>query len=200
LYHFICGGIVNIKKGGLMKTYFLLSLLMLISAGKNAISICTTCLNDNVKNADMPAASAEMMEDTMNKNTIVDIAVADSKFSTLVDALKAADLVSTLSGEKVFTVFAPTNEAFAKIPKGELDALLADKAKLAKVLTYHVVPGKVTASEVVKLADADTVEGRKVTFTVKGGKVFVNNAEVVKADVDAKNGVIHVIDTVLIPE
>jgi len=183
-----------------MKTYFLLSLLMLISAGKNAISICTTCLNDNVKNADMPAASAEMMEDTMNKNTIVDIAVADSKFSTLVDALKAADLVSTLSGEKVFTVFAPTNEAFAKIPKGELDALLADKAKLAKVLTYHVVPGKVTASEVVKLADADTVEGRKVTFTVKGGKVFVNNAEVVKADVDAKNGVIHVIDTVLIPE
>jgi len=147
------------------------------------------------------AGSVPLMEETiMNGKTIVDIAVADPSFSTLVTALKAADLVATLAGTDEFTVFAPTNEAFAKIPKADLDALLADKAKLAKVLTYHVVPGKVTASEVVKLPDAHTVEGSKVTFRVEDGKVYVNNAEVVKADVDAKNGVIHVIDTVLLPE
>lgn len=129
---------------------------------------------------------------------IVDTAVAAGSFKTLAAALQAAGLVDTLKGAGPFTVFAPTDAAFAKIPKADLDALLQDKAKLTKVLTYHVVAGKVMASDVAKLSQAKTVEGQSVTFDTKSG-VKVDGANVVKADVLASNGVIHVIDSVILP-
>ncbi len=129
---------------------------------------------------------------------IVDTAVAAGNFKTLAAALQAAGLIDTLKGKGPFTVFAPTDEAFAKIPKADLDALIADKAKLTKVLTYHVVGGKVMASDVVKLKDAKTVEGQMVMINSSNG-VTINNAKVIKADIATSNGVIHVIDTVLLP-
>jgi uncharacterized surface protein with fasciclin (FAS1) repeats len=132
------------------------------------------------------------------KKDIVETAVAAGTFKTLASALQAAGLVETLKGEGPFTVFAPTDEAFAKIPESDLKALLADKAKLTKVLTYHVVPGKVTAAEVVKLDSAKTVEGQSVKIDASDG-VKVDNANVIKADVMASNGVIHVIDSVILP-
>jgi uncharacterized surface protein with fasciclin (FAS1) repeats len=128
---------------------------------------------------------------------IVDTAVAAGNFKTLVTAVKAAGLVDTLKGKGPFTVFAPTDEAFAKIPKADLDALLKDKAKLTAVLTYHVVPAKVMAKD-VKAGDAPTVNGKAIKITTDKG-VMVNNAKVIKTDVAASNGVIHAIDTVLLP-
>jgi uncharacterized surface protein with fasciclin (FAS1) repeats len=133
-----------------------------------------------------------------DQKDIVDTAVAAGSFKTLAAALQAAGLVETLKGAGPFTVFAPTDEAFAKIPKADLDALIADKAKLTQVLTYHVVSGKVMAADVMKLKGAKTVEGQMVTIDTSNG-VKVNNATVTKADVMASNGVIHVIDTVLLP-
>jgi uncharacterized surface protein with fasciclin (FAS1) repeats len=130
---------------------------------------------------------------------IVDTAVAAGSFNTLATALKAAGLVDTLKGKGPFTVFAPTDDAFKKLPAGTLEKLLADKAQLTKVLTYHVVAGKVMAADVVKLTEAKTVEGSPVKITVKDGKVKVNDANVVKTDIGASNGVIHVIDTVILP-
>ncbi len=130
---------------------------------------------------------------------IVDVAVGAGSFDTLVAAIKAAGLVDTLKGDGPFTVFAPTDEAFAKIPAADLDALLADKEKLTAVLTYHVVPGKVMAADVVKLDSAKTVEGDSVTIVVSDGGVKVDDANVVKTDIVTSNGVIHVIDTVLMP-
>ena len=129
---------------------------------------------------------------------IVDVAAKAGNFNTLVTAVKAAGLVDTLKGPGPFTVFAPTNAAFAKVPKAKLDALLADKAALTKVLTYHVVPGKVMAAD-VKTGKVKTVEGQELTVTTKGG-VMVDNAKVVATDVAASNGVIHAIDTVLMPK
>ncbi len=129
---------------------------------------------------------------------IVDIAASAGDFDTLVAAVKAAGLVETLKGEGPFTVFAPTDAAFAKIPKDKLNALLKDKDALVKVLTYHVVPGKVTASEVMKLSSAKTVEGQSITIDTRDG-VKVDNARVIKTDIMAENGVIHVIDTVIMP-
>ena len=133
---------------------------------------------------------------------IVDTAVAAGSFNTLVAAVKAAGLVETLKGDGPFTVFAPTDEAFAKLPAGTVEALLKDKAKLTRILTYHVVSGNVMAKDVVKLngKSAKTVEGSSVSITVKGGKVMVDNANVVKTDIACSNGVIHVIDTVIIPK
>ena len=134
-----------------------------------------------------------------SQKDIVDTAVAAGTFKTLATALQAAGLVDTLKGKGPFTVFAPTDEAFAKIPKADLDALIADKAKLTKVLTYHVVAGKVMAADVTKLKEAKTVEGQMVKIDTSHG-VMVNNAKVIKADVEASNGVIHVIDTVILPQ
>jgi uncharacterized surface protein with fasciclin (FAS1) repeats len=130
---------------------------------------------------------------------IVDTAVSAGSFNTLAAALKAADLVTTLKGPGPFTVFAPTDAAFAKIPKDQLDALLKDKPKLIAVLTYHVVPGKVLAKD-VKPGMVKTAQGQSLTVKVDGGKVTVNNATVITTDVMADNGVIHVIDTVLMPK
>lgn len=129
---------------------------------------------------------------------IVDTAVSAGNFKTLVTAVQAAGLVDTLKGPGPFTVFAPTDAAFAKIPKADLDALLKDKAALTKVLTYHVVPGKVMAKD-VKPGMVKTVQGSEVTLATTGG-VTVNGAKVVAADVPASNGVIHAIDTVIMPK
>ena len=129
---------------------------------------------------------------------IVDTAVGAGSFKTLATALGAAGLVETLKGKGPFTVFAPTDEAFAKIPKADLDALLKDKAKLTAVLTYHVVAGKVMAAD-VKAGNVKTVQGSELTVSTSMG-VMVNNAKVIKTDIVADNGVIHVIDTVIIPK
>ncbi len=130
---------------------------------------------------------------------IVDTAVAAGSFNTLVTAVKAADLVDTLKGDGPFTVFAPTDEAFAKIPTDKLQALLQDKAALTKVLTYHVVPGKVMAKDVMKIDSAKTVQGQSIKINTLDG-VRIDNAKVVKADIETSNGVIHVIDTVILPK
>ena len=132
------------------------------------------------------------------KIDIVDTAVQAGSFKTLAAALQAAGLVDTLKGEGPFTVFAPTDEAFAKLPAGTVEALLKDIPKLRAILTYHVVAGRVEAKDVVKLSKATTVNGQDVAIDSSDG-VTINNAKVVKADIQAKNGVIHVIDTVLLP-
>ena len=129
---------------------------------------------------------------------IVDTAVAAGNFKTLATALTAAGLVDTLKGPGPFTVFAPTDAAFAKVPKADLDALLKDKAKLTAVLTYHVVPGKVMAKD-VKAGQVKTVQGSMLTISTTGG-VMVDNAKVTATDIAADNGVIHVIDTVIMPK
>lgn len=134
------------------------------------------------------------------KADIVDTAVAAGSFNTLVTAVKAADLVDTLKGAGPFTVFAPNDAAFAKIPAADLQALLKDKAALANVLTYHVVAGKVMASDVVKLTSAKTVQGQELKIAVKEGVVYVDGAKVISTDIETSNGVIHVIDSVVLPK
>ena len=136
-----------------------------------------------------------------SKETIVGIAAGNKDFSTLVAAVKAAGLVDTLNGDGPFTVFAPTNEAFAKLPKGTVEDLLKpeNKAKLTAVLTYHVVPAKVMAAD-VKTGKVKTVQGGELDVKVADGKVTVDGAKVVKTDIVGKNGVIHVIDTVVLPK
>lgn len=134
-----------------------------------------------------------------SKVDIVDTAVGAGSFKTLAAALQAAGLVETLKGTGPFTVFAPTDEAFAKLPAGTVEALLKDIPKLKAILTYHVVAGQVEAKDVVKLTKATTVNGQDVAIGTTGG-VTINNAKVTKADIQAKNGVIHVIDTVLLPQ
>ena len=132
--------------------------------------------------------------------TVVDIAVGSKDHTTLVAAVKAAGLVETLSGNGPFTIFAPTDAAFAKLPAGTLESLLKpeNKAKLAGILTYHVVPGKVMAAD-VKAGKVKTVNGKEATISVPGGKVMIDGATVVATDLTAGNGVIHVIDTVILP-
>ena len=133
---------------------------------------------------------------------IVDTAVGAGQFKTLAAALQAAGLVETLKGQGPFTVFAPTDAAFAQLPAGTVEMLLKpeNKAKLTAILTYHVVAGKVMAADVVKVTSAKTVQGESVAVKVSGGKVMINNANVVTTDIAASNGVIHVIDTVLMPK
>jgi uncharacterized surface protein with fasciclin (FAS1) repeats len=137
-----------------------------------------------------------------SKKDIVDTAVAAGDFKTLAAALQAAGLVDTLKGPGPFTVFAPTDEAFAKLPAGTVEDLLKpeNKQKLISILTYHVVAGKVMAKDVVKLHEAKTVNGQDVKIMVDGGKVMVDNANVIKTDIQCTNGVIHVIDSVLLPQ
>jgi transforming growth factor-beta-induced protein len=136
----------------------------------------------------------------METKSIVETAVAAGQFNTLVTAVKSADLVETLSSPGPFTVFAPTDDAFAKLPEGTVESLLQNKDKLKSILTYHVVSGKVMASDVVNLESAATVNGKQVTIKAEGDTVMVDNAKVVKTDIDCTNGVIHVIDTVILPE
>jgi uncharacterized surface protein with fasciclin (FAS1) repeats len=147
------------------------------------------------------AAPAVVAAQAPAKN-IVETAVAAGSFNTLVAAVKAAGLAETLSGPGPFTVFAPSDAAFAKLPAGTVDALLKDKAKLAAILTYHVVPGKVMAADVLKMKSGNpkTVNGQTVAIVVRDGKVFVDGAQVVTTDIVASNGVIHVIDSVIMPK
>ncbi len=163
------------------KIAFALTALLLTGGFLYTPAVASNC-HDNVRSADL-----------------VDTAIEAGQFKTLVKAVEAAGLVETLKGEGPFTVFAPTDEAFAKLPEGTLEGLLADKGKLSAVLTYHVVPGKVMAEDVVKIKEATTVQGQSLPVDLSGG-VKVGNANVIKADVVATNGVIHVIDSVLIPD
>lgn len=139
---------------------------------------------------------------SMGKKDIVDTAVAAGDFKTLATALQSAGLVDTLKGKGPFTVFAPTDEAFAKLPAGTVEDLLKPEnhEKLVAILTYHVVPGKVMSKDVVKLHEAKTVNGKDVKIMAEGGKVMVDNANVVKTDIACSNGVIHVIDSVILPQ
>ena len=138
----------------------------------------------------------------MNTSDIVDTAIAAGSFTTLVTAVQAADLVDTLKGKGPFTVFAPTDDAFAKLPAGTVENLLKpeNKEKLQAILTYHVVPGKVMASDAAMLSSAKTVNGKSFTISKAGDGIMVDNANVVKADIETSNGVIHVIDQVILPE
>jgi uncharacterized surface protein with fasciclin (FAS1) repeats len=135
------------------------------------------------------------------KKDIVDTAVEAGSFQTLVAAVQAAGLVETLKGEGPYTVFAPTDEAFAKLPEGTVETLLKpeNRDQLIAILTYHVVPGEVTAEQVVEMKKAKTVEGQDVTIAVKKDYVLIDNAKILKTDIMASNGVIHVIDTVIMP-
>jgi uncharacterized surface protein with fasciclin (FAS1) repeats len=136
---------------------------------------------------------------SMTEKDIVDIAVEDGRFTTLVAALQAAGLVETLQGEGPFTVFAPTDDAFAKLPAGTVEALLNDIPTLQQILLYHVAAGKLDSHKVVERKRIETVQGEKIEVMVKDGKVFLNDAQVIITDIKASNGIIHVIDTVLIP-
>jgi len=149
-------------------------------------------------------ASGSVLADHHGKkagNDIVDTAVAAGEFNTLAAALQAAGLVDTLKGEGPFTVFAPNDAAFAKLPAGTVESLLLpeNKDKLVAILTYHVVPGKMTAAQVVTLQSATTVNGKDVAIRVEDSTVYVNDARVIATDIEASNGVIHVIDTVILP-
>ena len=137
--------------------------------------------------------------EAMTEPTIVDIAAADGRFTTLVAALQASDLVETLQGEGPFTVFAPTDDAFAKLPAGTMEALLGDIPALTDILLYHVVAGQVMASDVVSLSSAEAANGKSIDIRAEGGGVMLNDANVIITDIKARNGVIHVIDTVLLP-
>ena len=148
------------------------------------------------------AMGASVAEAQSANKDIVDTAVAAGSFKTLVKAVQAAELVDTLKGKGPFTVFAPTDEAFAKLPQGTLDDLLKpeNKARLRRILTYHVVPGRVTAADVVKLKSAKAVSGDTIAISANGGSVTVDGARVVKTDINTSNGVIHVIDSVILPD
>jgi uncharacterized surface protein with fasciclin (FAS1) repeats len=143
----------------------------------------------------LPASSASAAP---SKN-IVETAAGAPQFSTLVSLVKKAGLVGVLSGKTNYTVFAPTNAAFNKVPKKTLNELASDKAMLKKVLLYHVLPGKVPASKVLKTKSATTAEGSKVTFSVRGKNAFVNNSRITKTDIRCSNGIVHAINAVLLP-
>ncbi len=178
-----------------MKSFFLIALMATL-----VLSACAPAATPAP--SPMPApTNTPMPEPTPAPQTIVDIAVADGRFSTLVAAVLAADLAETLSGEGPFTVFAPTDDAFAKLPAGTLEELLKpeNKQTLTDILLYHVVAGKVMAADVVNLSEAETALGEPVNIKVEGGNVFINDAQVIITDIEASNGVIHVIDTVILP-
>jgi uncharacterized surface protein with fasciclin (FAS1) repeats len=164
----------------------------------SAVTAAVLATGMSVALADTKSSTAYMGGAPAAKADIIDTAIGAGQFNTLAKALTAAGLVDTLKGPGPFTVFAPTDAAFAKIPADKLNALLADKAALTKVLTYHVVPGMVVATD-VKTGQVKTVEGEFLTVNVSYSGVKVNNANVIKTDVMASNGVIHVIDTVVLP-
>lgn len=175
-------------------TGFLVTAFAIAALGGYAYAGCGSGHGSDNKADKTSAAESKAAGD------IVETAVAAEDFSTLVTAVKAAGLVEALKGDGPFTVFAPTDEAFAKLPEGTLENLLKDKEALSAVLTYHVVPGKVMAADVVKVNKASTLQGQDVSIKVDGGTVMVDNAKVVMTDIVCSNGVIHVIDAVILPE
>ena len=170
------------------KMLFVLTMITLM-ASVPAFAHCGACGTGEAHNHAAEAASAD----------IVGVASSAGTFDTLLAAAKAAGLVDTLQSDGPFTVFAPTDEAFANLPEGMVDSLLANPDKLKQVLLYHVVPGKVLASEVAGLSSATTAQGSDIAIVITGGSVMINDAKVIKTDVMASNGVIHVIDTVIVP-
>lgn len=176
------------------------TLVIIVALLAVAIGGAVIAMNNNNDKKTETKTTSQTPAETKKSNTIVDVAVGNPDFSTLVDLVKTAGLVDTLNGTGPFTVFAPTNEAFAKLPAETVAALKADPVRLKSVLTYHVVAGKVPASEVVKLTEAKTVNGALVKISVVDGKVMLNDsATVIKTDVMADNGIIHAIDTVILP-
>ncbi|RMH51375.1 MAG: fasciclin domain-containing protein [Bacteroidetes bacterium] len=178
-----------------------LSLLLSTSALAALVLLVAACA-DTPRSADESAETETVsMTEEAPATTIVDIATSDERFSTLVTALQAADLVSTLQGEGPFTVFAPTNEAFAALPEGTVENLLKpeNKDQLTAILLYHVAEGKVMAAQVTGMDEVPTLQGGTLSVQVEDGTVMIGSATVVQADVEASNGVIHVIDTVLLP-
>lgn len=180
--------------------------IALAAAVASPAMACDTCGCKDKKSGEAGAAACTCGEGKCaacdaKKKDIVDVAAGNDQFSTLVAAVKAAGLVDALKGDGPLTVFAPTNDAFAKLPAGTVESLLepGNKDQLVKILTYHVVAGKVTAEQVVELDSAETLQGSEVSIAVEDGTVKVNDSKVVKTDIMAKNGVIHVIDTVLMP-
>jgi uncharacterized surface protein with fasciclin (FAS1) repeats len=163
--------------------------------------VCTLSAVALIALVSVSATFAEECAASKQKD-IVDTAVGAGSFETLVTAVSKAGLVDVLKGKGPFTVFAPTDDAFGKLPEGTVAELIKpeNKAKLTAILTYHVVPGKVMAADVVKLSEAKTVQGSSVDIKVKEGKVFIDGAQVIKADISCANGVIHVIDSVILPE
>jgi len=172
-----------------MRKFLIALAAIVLMTSAPAFAHCGACGTDEAHNHDVEAASAD----------IVGVASSAGTFNTLIAAATAAGLVDTLQSVGPYTVFAPTDEAFAKLPEGMVDSLLADPEMLKQVLLYHVVPGTVLANEVVGLSSATTAQGSDIAITVSGGTVMINNATVVKTDVMASNGVIHVIDTVIVP-
>ncbi|HNX39331.1 MAG TPA: fasciclin domain-containing protein [Methanothrix sp.] len=164
------------------------ALIVLLISTISMVGVCLAGSNDMDAAKEAPPAA-----------DIVDTAVAAGNFQTLVSAVEAAGLVDTLKGEGPFTVFAPTDEAFAKIPEDQLAVLLANKTQLAAVLTYHVAAGKVMSTDLTDDMSVATIQGENVTINLEDGNVMVNDAKVVQADIDCSNGVIHAIDTVLMP-
>lgn len=175
-----------------MKRWMPIAAVLLVVAIPFVLAACSD--EETAATSPSPSPSQPAMKD------IVATAVDAGSFTTLATALEAAGLVSTLQGEGPFTVFAPTDDAFAKLPAGTVDELLKDpEGDLTQILTYHVVPGKVMSTDLSDGMKATTVQGKDVTISIKDGQVYVNDAMVTTADIEASNGVIHVIDTVLIP-
>jgi uncharacterized surface protein with fasciclin (FAS1) repeats len=178
-------------------TFGLLGVVSLVAVG------CATSEAGPAASPTVPPAATQQAAtatpEIQDGATIVDIAVEDGRFTALVTALQTTGLTETLSGEGPFTVFAPTDEAFGALPEGTVEALLGDVPALTEVLTYHVVSGKVTAADVVELESATTLQGQEVHIRVEDGHVFINDARVAVTDIEASNGIIHVIDAVLLP-
>lgn len=182
-----------------LRTYGIGILAFAVIAGAaTARAHCGACGSDSPK-ALKKASAIPSQEMTKMEKDIVETAVAAGEFKTLVTAVKAAGLVETLSGEGPFTVFAPTDAAFAALPEGTIESLLKDKEKLTSILTYHVIPGKVTASDVVKVTSAETVNGESVAISASGKGVTIDDAKILTTDIMCSNGVIHVIDAVIMP-
>jgi uncharacterized surface protein with fasciclin (FAS1) repeats len=175
-------------------------ILRAIAATAVLVLVAGACSSDDSGSSSDTKAKATSTTTAMAaKDTIVDVAAGNPDFSTLVSAVTKADLASTLSGTGPFTVFAPTNAAFEAVPADQLNALLADKAQLTKVLTYHVVPGKVLAADLQPTQMVKTVEGQDVDIQVKDGTATINGCAITKTDIETSNGVIHEIDCVLTP-
>ncbi|RPI27293.1 MAG: fasciclin domain-containing protein [Actinomycetota bacterium] len=176
-----------------MKRWMILIAALLIVAVPFVLAACGDDADEGTGGATSPSPEPTQPD-------IVDTAIAAGSFTTLTAALDAAGLVDTLKGEGPFTVFAPTDDAFAALPEGTVDTLLEDpQGDLTQILTYHVVPGKVMSTDLSDGMTAATVQGAELTFTIKDGAVYVNDAMVITADIETANGVIHVIDSVLLP-
>jgi transforming growth factor-beta-induced protein len=205
LYHVVEGKVMAADVTGLESATTLLGkdIAIKVDMGNVYINDAKVIITDiETSNGVIHVIDAVILPSDEEAQTIVEIAVADERFSTLVAAVTAAELVETLSGEGPFTVFAPTNDAFAALPAGTVESLLLpeNKQALTDILLYHVVSGKVMAADVVGLTSATTVLGKDLTITVRDGKVFLNDTvEVIITDIEASNGVIHVIDAVLLP-